>query len=188
MTSLDATVSSWDDLQAAGIEVFEKRSVEIGSEHGINLQARILHAGIAGAGVIGAFLKVMPEAVDTSYNRQSIARQSIRTMMLWSRFSLEADSGLTTAVCNPKPNLKLSDEEVYVGLTFDPSYFAVVSQDSTSWLDVDYEKIEAQGKETVKTIDRRLQGSDVYFGCPFRQSIPKFYAAMTETAIRSGLL
>lgn len=186
-TPLESPVSTWDELQERGIDVFENHANALSDEStgaGVGARTAVRHAGTAGAGVIGAFLRTVPELVAPK-DRASAAKDSVRTIMTWAAFSADADQGLTYLICNPRPNLKLDDRTLYTGLTFDPDYFKVVEP---QFVELDYDKLQELPKEDTKKIDRHIQGNDVFYGCPFRVQLPKFYKAMTTTAIRSGLL
>lgn len=184
---LESSVSSWYELKERGIDIFENHANTLSDNSegsGVGAKTAIRHAGTAGAGVIGAFLQTIPELI-ASKDRASAAKESVRTIMTWAAFSADADQGLTYLICNPRPNLKLPDRKLYTDLTFDPDYFKVVEP---QFVELDYDKLQQLPKEETKKIDRHIQGNDVFYGCPFRIQLPKFYRAMTTTAIRSGLL
>jgi hypothetical protein len=185
-TPLNHTANSWEELQGLGIDVFENHADQLHalSDTGTSIETAIRHAGTAGAGVVGAFLRIIPEFM-TPQDQYASAKESVRTVMTWAAFSADADKGLTYLICNPKPDLKLPDRDLYTGLTFDPEFFTVTE---SRVVELDNDRLERITKEEAKTIDRHLQGTDVFYGCPFRIQIPKLYRAMAYTAARSGLL
>lgn len=194
LSSLDGHVGTWSELRSTGIEVIERHVKNSQQSMDAKQIGRLLCAGTAGAGTIGAFLQVIPEvagpAADQDQTRK-IARRSLGTMMAWARFSKGADEDLThilsgIPIKRPTP---LRDEQpyeptrdTYVGLSFNPAYFMYDAAAGTIVLN--REKLN----EHVTRIDVHARGTDIYYGCPFRQGIPRFYQAMLQTAIRSGLL
>lgn len=182
LSPLDSTVASWEELQARSIDVFElhaQRNANILDEAQVE---SILHAGTAGAGASGAFLRVIPELVSSDMTL-TIANNSLRTAMEWAALSEKADAGLTRTIAKVLPSSKLSVRDQYIGLTYDPSFF-IVNETPVPYITIDYTKLEAYASD----IDKGLGGRDVYFGCPFRKNIPRVYRAMATTAVKSELL
>ncbi len=193
LSPLDTHVSNWSELQSVGIDVVEhyltsQQSMTTKQFHDI------LRAAISGVSTIGSFLHVVPEVLDTEVNQdqtRKIARQSLRTMMEWARFSNNAEADLThilTGTPLPK-SVPLCDEtslkpsrDKYVGAFFNPAYFAHDTASDTVVLN--YEKLA----EHTNKIDVQTRGTDIFYGCVYRQGIPHFYHAMLQTAIRSELL
>lgn len=182
LSHLDTTVADWEELQARSIDVFELHARRNANTLDEAQLESILHAGTAGAGASGAFLRVIPELVSSDMTRV-VADNSLRTAMDWAALSEKADAGLTRTVAKKLPSSKLSIREQYVGLTYNPDFF-IVEDEPGPYVAIDYSKLEAYASD----IDKGLGGRDIYFGCPFRKNIPRVYRAMANTAAKSGLL
>lgn len=183
LSPLDTTVTSWSDLQARGVEVFEQHAQS--NQHALSRDQfdSIVHAGTAGAGASGAFLRVIPELTTEAQSPLEIANNSVRTILQWAALSEKADAGLTRTVAKELPSSKQSTRDQYIGLVYNPDFF-VLRENPAVHVAVDYSKLE----EYAADIDKGLRGNDVYFGCPFRKNIPTVYQKMAATAARSGLL
>jgi len=184
-TALDGEVSSWNNLRLQGIMAIEEHVDNTrGSMTGVEANW-LTHAGTAGAGSIGAFIETIPKVLSTDDNEftQIVVENSIRTIMKWSSFSKAADSTLTEAVMAPESGPHLTSRERYIELGFMPKYF--VFNEAARVVELNIPEIDA---DHGKKIDKRLRGSDIIYGCPYRIHLPQMYTAMTQTAIRSGLL
>ena len=186
LSPLDTHVNSWSELQSRGIEVTEQH-IRNNQQQPMNADQieRLLRAGTAGPGSVGAFLKVIPEVISPSIGQErvhKIAQRSLGTMMTWARFSNDAEADLTHILADPLPSASAPLRDKYVGLSFKPTYF---THDTTAdAVILEHERLE----EHVSQIDKHTRGTDIFYGCPFRQGIPRFYRAMLQTAIRSELL
>lgn len=180
-TPLDTTVHSWQELKEAGIDMFDDFTSATIPTLGDSQARSILHAGTAGIGSIGAFLEVIPQLQNPDHTPANIARQSLRTLMWWSALSEKADAGISQTIATSDTRNSLPVREKYINLTYDPQFFSV-SDTGTLHLDLDLLRPHEAN------IDRGLRGNDIYYGCPFRRSLPKVYGAMLQTAIRSNLL
>ncbi len=185
MAHLSGTVASWAELQSQGMTVFEEHVTAKQCAMTPKQVDAILHAATAGAGQIGAFLRVIPEVVANVEQQKvrHIAQRSLSTMMNWSSFSKSADGALTCIVVNRLPPDYLTTRQQYTGLSFNPDYFTY--NESKDRVTLNYELLDQNHRDKI---DQNLHGNNVYFGCPFRRYIPKFYRAMLQTAIRSELL
>lgn len=184
-TALDEPVDSWDALRLQGILAIEEHVENTRGSMTEKQADNIAYAGMAGAGSIGAFIETIPKVVPSDDQEfvRTVATDSIRTIMKWSTYSKAADSALTTIVMNPESRPDMEPRELYTELTFNPDYF--VLSENPQVVTPNIPKIDAQyGKQ----IDKHLRGWEIYYGCPYRIHLPQMYTAMTQTAIRSGLL
>lgn len=188
--ALDDKFESWEAIQEQSIDIFDTHIDARTTELGPGPIGYVKHASIAGVGTVGAFLRVIPQVQGTDIDREAIVHNSVRTLFDWAAISEQAESDLSTLVCDPKPNLKLPPRSYNVGLTFAPQFFTVNQnpENGNRWVDINYSYIESLGKEAVKSINRQVHGAEVFYGCPFRVDIPKLYNAMAQAAFRSELL